>query len=313
MAINKAMRAALALLSYSEPDIKKDYPYERQFQEMTSRRRRRSSKYTVTESSVYNGDHAVPIRIFMPKGKEKPKIFIFYHGGGWVKGSIDSYDAVCADMTSITGRAVISVDYRLAPEHPFPAGVEDCYAVTKAVFAGDCLIDADYEDIVLIGDSAGGNLAAAVSLMARDTGEFLPGRQILIYPAVGNDYSDDSPFLSVRENGTDYLLTTKRIRDYMSLYRSSEEDLKNAYFAPLMAEDFSHQPETLIITAQYCPLRDEGEAYGMKLLEAGNHVEIYRMPNALHGYFSLPARFVHVKRTYELIQKFLMPDVENSI
>ena len=106
----------------------------------------------------------------------------------------------------------------------------------------------------------------------------MPSRQILIYPATGNDHSDDSPFPSVRENGTDYLLTTKRVRDYMELYRSSDADLMNPYYAPLAAADFSNQPDTLIITAEYCPLRDEGEAYGKALAMAGNRVKVFRMP-----------------------------------
>ena len=167
------------------------------------------------------------------------------------------------------------------------------------------MFGADPSDIVLIGDSAGGNLAASVSLMARDRGEFLPGRQILIYPSTGNDHSDTSPYPSIRENGTGYLLTSKRICDYLDMYRTSDDDLLNPYFAPLMAGDFSNQPDTLLITAQYCPLRDEGEAYGQKLLEAGGRVEVHRMENALHGYFTLPVRFELVKKTYALINHFL--------
>ena len=161
------------------------------------------------------------------------------------------------------------------------------------------------ENVVLIGDSAGGNLAAAVSLMSRDRGGFRPSRQILIYPALASDHSENSPYPSVRENGTGYLLTARRVRDYMALYRSSDEDLTNPYFAPLHAASLGEQPDTLLITAEYCPLRDEGEAYGRRLREAGGSVEIHRIPDALHGYFSLPVRFSQVKRTYEIINRFL--------
>lgn len=311
MAINKAMRAALSVLSYSEADIKKSYQMERWLKEISARRLRKPSLYHIWEHKVINGDHEVPVRIFMPSAREHQGIFIFFHGGGWVTGSIDSYDAVCADMANQTGRVVISVDYRLAPEHPFPAGLEDCYAVTREIFLDENLLETEAKEIVLIGDSAGGNLAAAVSLMARDRGEFLPSRQILIYPAAGNDHSDSSPFPSVRENGTGYLLTTKRVRDYMELYRSSDEDLMNPYYAPLAAKSFTDQPDTLIITAEYCPLRDEGEAYGKALKTAGNKVKIFRMPNALHGYFSLPVRFSQVKKTYDLINCFLMEKETN--
>lgn len=133
----------------------------------------------------------------------------------------------------------------------------------------------------------------------------MPRRQILIYPAVHNDHSDASPFPSIRENGSSYLLTSKRVCEYMELYQSSPSDLENPYYAPLLAKDLRGQPKTLIVTAEFCPLRDEGEAYGQRLGEAGNEVEIRRMPDALHGYFSLPARFDLVKRTYDIINEFL--------
>jgi len=305
MAIGKAMRAALNALSYPEINSKKNYPLERKLVKISSWRLKKPHLYRIWEHEVPCGDHKVPVRIFTPSEDTRHQVLLFFHGGGWVTGDIDSYDGVCADMAALTGRAVISVDYQLAPEHPFPAGLEDCYAVARELFLNDGLLDTRPEEIVLIGDSAGGNLAAAVSLMARDRGEFLPARQILIYPAVGNDYSDRSPFPSVRENGSGYLLTAKRIRDYMELYRTSEADLDDPYFAPLTARDFSRQPDTLIVTAEYCPLRDEAEFYGERLRAAGNRVEIVRMPDALHGYFSLPASFQLVKQTYEIIDRFL--------
>jgi acetyl esterase/lipase len=117
-----------------------------------------------------------------------------------------------------------------------------------------------------------------------------------------------SPFPSIRENGTDYLLTVKRINDFMELYINTEEDLRKPYLAPLLAEDLTGQPRTLIITAEYDPLRDEGEAYGNKLIQFGNYAEVYRMQNALHGFITLPKHFVHVKRSYELINQFLNKD-----
>ncbi len=305
MAINKMMRAALAVLSYPEVDVSKTYQLERELEKVTAARLKKPALYRIWEHRVPCGDHEIPVRIFMPPEKESGRVLIFFHGGGWVTGSIDSYDAVCADMASQTGRIVVAVDYLLAPEHRFPAGLEDCYAVTREIFLNDCLFDTKPSEIVLIGDSAGGNLAAAVSLMARDRGEFLPARQILIYPATGNDHSENSSFPSIHENGTGYLLTARRVNDFMALYRSSDADLENPYFAPLLAEDLSNQPDTLIITAEYCPLRDEGEAYGRKLQMAGNYVEIFRMPDALHGYFRLPVWFEQVRKTYAVINKFL--------
>ena len=145
--------------------------------------------------------------------------------------------------------------------------------------------------------------------MARDRGEFAVAQQILIYPATYNDHSPHTRFDSVRENGTDYLLTAKRVRDYMELYAGGDpQKLNDPYFAPLLAADLSRQPRTLVITAQYDPLRDEGEAYARALRDAGNTVMLYRMPDALHGYFSLPMRFKLVRRTYDMIDHFLNGD-----
>jgi acetyl esterase/lipase len=200
---------------------------------------------------------------------------------------------------------VIAVDYRLAPEYPFPAGLEDCYAATRETFRQTELLLKNPARVVLVGDSAGGNLAAAVSLLAAERGEFRPDGQILIYPSTASDHSDQSPFDSIRENGEGYLLTAQRVRDFMGLYRSSEADCQDPHYAPLLAPDLTGQPDTLIITAELCPLRDEGEAYGRRLREAGCRCRIERIPNALHGYFALPARVTPVRRTYEIINEFL--------
>lgn len=304
MAINKAMRIALKALSYPDLDLKKNYKLQRQITNVAHPYIR--PLYEMWDHKVSVGEYDVPVRVFFPQTEEvEHKILVFFHGGGWVVGNIDSYTKVCSNMAKQTGHIVVSVDYRLAPEHKFPSGLQDCYAVTKELFSHAALFDVKPENITLIGDSAGGNLAAAVSLMARDLGDFQPVRQILIYPATDSDHSETTPYKSVLENGTDYLLTTKRINDYMDLYISCEEDRSNPYLAPIRSKNLSGQPKTLIITAEYDPLRDEGEQYGRKLYEAGIEVEAYRMKNALHGFFLLPKHFIHVKKSYELINKFL--------
>ena len=219
--------------------------------------------------------------------------------------SVDNYERICARLAVATEHLVISVEYRLAPEHKFPTGLMDCYAVAKALYTRQFILNIDPDKITLIGDSAGGNLAAAVSLMARDNGEFLPKRQILIYPALFGDYTENSPFPSVHKYGSDYLLTSGKMRDYIELYASCPEDKENKYFAPLMETDYSHQPDTLVLTAECDPLRDEGEAYAKRLKEAGNRVKLYRIKDALHGYFSLGIKYFHVKESFELINEFL--------
>ena len=261
---------------------------------------------------IYNGDYEVPVRIYLPREKvtEDLPVFLFFHGGGWVTDCIDNYERICARLADATGQYVVAVEYRLAPEDKFPAGLEDCYAVAKAVYSGDFMLNIRPENITLIGDSAGGNLCAALSLMARDRGEFMPKRQILIYPATYNDYTETSPFASVKENGTDYLLTAGKMQDYIDLYARNEEDKKNPYFAPYIAEDLTNQPDTLILTCEFDPLRDEGEAYGERLKEAGNHVEIHRIKDALHGYFALGIKQLHVQESFTYINEFLKGETQ---
>ena len=256
---------------------------------------------------IYNGDYEVPVRIYLPREKvtEDLPVFLFFHGGGWVTDCIDNYERICARLASATEHIVVSVEYRLAPEHPFPTGFQDCYAVAKAIYTNRFILNVNPEHITLIGDSAGGNLVAAVSLKARDEGIFFPKRQILIYPAVNNDYTETSEFQSVKDCGSDYLLTAGKMRDYIDFYAAKDEDKKNKYFAPLMETDYSNQPDTLILTAEFDPLRDEGEEYGRRLEKAGNYVEVQRIKDALHGYFALGIRYFHVQESFELINQFL--------
>lgn len=301
MAINKSMRKVLKALSFDGIEVEAS----RHLANLKAIDPMKIFHRTI-DGKIYNGEYEVPVRVYLPREKETDglPVMLFFHGGGWVTESIDNYERICARMAVATNHIVVSVGYRLAPEYKFPVGLEDCYAVAKELYTGK-IAGIDPEQITVIGDSAGGNLAAALSLLARDRGEFLPKRQVLIYPALYGDYSDASPYPSVRENGSDYLLTAGKMRDYIELYASSEKDKKNPYFAPLLAEDYKNQPKTLILTAEFDPLRDEGEDYGRKLSEAGNEVEIHRISDALHGYFALGIKYYHVKESFELINEFL--------
>lgn len=301
MAINKVVRAALKAISYKDIDVKKNLMLHRNFVNLTHRHYLKPL-FNTWDCSVGSENHSVPVRIYSPQNDGNYPVLLFFHGGGWVAGNIDNYSKVCANMAKMTNHKVVSVDYRLAPENPFPAGLEDCYEVAKAFINNKVIND---KEVTIIGDSAGGNLAAALSLLARDRKEFKVKRQILIYPATFNDHSKTSPFASVHENGTEYLLTSKRICDYMDLYKSKNEDIFSPYFAPLMAEDLTNQPDTLIITAEYCPLRDEGEYYGKMLRAAENNVDILRVKDGLHGFFTLPPSFPQVRLSYEIINSFL--------
>ena len=310
--INQTAKKILKALSFDGVEVEA-------FRHMADLKRLDPMKifYKKIDEKIYNGSHAVPIRIFFPTEKsfreseekkhniQDKKMLLFIHGGGWVTESIDNYERICARLANATGQYVVAVEYRLAPEDKFPAGLEDCYAVAKTLYSGDFMLNIKPENITLIGDSAGGNLCAALSLMARDCGEFMPKRQILIYPAVNNCYTKKSPYKSVKENGQDYLLTAVKMEDYLKLYESSTEDRQNPYFAPILEKDLSHMPETLILTAEFDPLRDEGEEYGKRLKEAGNYVEIHRVSDALHGYFALGIRFLHVQESFDIMNRFL--------
>ena len=168
------------------------------------------------------------------------------------------------------------------------------------------------ENVTIMGDSAGGNLAAAVCLMARDKKELLPGKQILIYPAVNSCYTEKSPYKSVKTNGTGYLLTSVKMEDYVILYQRTEEDRKNPYFAPVLAENLQGLPDTLVLTAQYDPLRDEGEDYAKKLKRAGNLVEHHRIKGALHGYFALGIEHLYVQESFQYMNAFLRKEKQQK-
>ena len=278
--------------------------------------------YKTLDAEVYNGDYKVPIRLFFPTEEamengaasgRKPPVILFFHGGGWVTESVENYQRVCARMAQSTGQIVASVEYRLAPEYRFPVGLMDCYAAAKAFYTNRFLLNTDPDRITIMGDSAGGNLAAAVCMMARDRGEFYPKKQILIYPALNNCYTEESPYKSVQENGSDYLLTAVKMEDYLNLYQSSPSDRNNPYFAPIVEENLKNLPETLILTAEYDPLRDEGEAYGKKLRAAGNHVEVHRIYGAFHGFFALGFKFLHVQESFGYINQFLNASYEKIL
>ncbi len=224
----------------------------------------------------------IPIRIYTPQGSGPFPILVFFHGGGWVIGDIDSHDPTCRRLTNLAECLVVSVDYRLAPEHPFPAAPEDCYAATQWVAAHATELHADASRIAVGGDSAGGNLSAVVAQMARDHGGPQLVFQLLIYPAT--DFRMNTA--SIEENAEGYLLTKEDMIWFLGHY-IKEEDKTHPLASPLLAANLSGLPPALVITAEYDPLRDEGEAYGKKLKEAGVPVTISRYNGAIHGFVGL--------------------------
>jgi acetyl esterase len=228
----------------------------------------------------------IPVRIYTPQGNGPFPALVFFHGGGWVICNLDTHDGICRSLANGAGCVVVSVDYRLAPEHKFPAAPEDCYAATQWVAQNAAELNVDASNVAIGGDSAGGNLTAVVAQMARDRGGPHLVFQLLIYPAT--DFRMNTP--SIEENATGYFLTKDDMIWFTNHYLNSEEDKTNPLASPLLASDLSGLPPALIITAQYDPLRDEGELYGQKLREAGVPVTISRYEGVIHGFFgSIPS------------------------
>ncbi len=227
----------------------------------------------------------VPVRIYTPDGRGPFPVLVWFHGGGWVVGDLDTADGTARRLTAQTGCVVVSVDYRLAPEARFPAAAEDCYAVTQWVATNAAGIDADPGRIAVGGDSSGGNLAAVVSLMARDRGVSPPVFQLLVYPVIARDFDTGS----YRQNGEGYGITRDSMKWYWDLYLTEDADASNPYAAPLLANDLSGLPPALVITAEFDPLCDEGEAYAQCLQEAGVAVTYSRYDGMIHGFFGMPA------------------------
>lgn len=225
-------------------------------------------------------------RIYRPSGEKGLPAIVYFHGGGWVIGAIETHDGFCRSLANKAECIVISVDYRLAPENKFPAAPEDCYAATRWVQQNAEELGIDRSRIAVGGDSAGGNLAAVVSLMLRDKDEPIPVFQLLIYPAT--DYYDP-PKPSLKENGEGYLLTFEDMVWFLDQYLPSKDEAKNPLVSPLRAESLAGLPSALIITAEYDPLRDDGEMYAARLREFGVQAEARRYDGMIHGFVSLAA------------------------
>ena len=225
----------------------------------------------------------IPVRIYTPDGGGEPlPVLVLFHGGGFIAGSPDSHDGGTRELCAQARAIVVSVDYRLAPEHKFPAAAEDCYAALLWAAEHAAELGGDPTRLAVTGDSAGGNLAAAVALMNRDRGGPSLALQVLVYPVI--DPACASP--SAVANGEGYLLTTASMRWMWSLYVNGVDDYANPYSAPIAAASLAGLPPALVITAEFDPLRDEGEAYGRALEAAGVPVTIIRYDGMIHGFAS---------------------------
>jgi acetyl esterase len=258
--------------------------------------------HEVTDRSVPGPDGDLPVRIYRPSdaGEPLPTVLYFF-GGGWALGSIDTSDEICRNLANAVPCQMITVGYRLAPEHKFPAAVRDCYAAGCwiAEHAGE--FGADPGRLAVAGDSAGGNLAAAVTLLARDGGRPALAAQVLIYP--NTDHRGDTE--SMRDNDDPALFNRRSVAWYWGHYLASPQDGRNPLVSPLLADDLRGLPPALLITAEYDPLRDEGERYAERLRAAGVPVVATRYDGMVHGFFAMPGIFDGGRRARSEVAGYL--------
>ena len=226
----------------------------------------------------------IPVRIYRPTQEKNLKTIVFYHGGGFVLRNIETHDDLCRRIATKTGALVISVGYRLAPEYKFPVPVYDCYDALLWASENCSKWDGNQDDLVVIGDSAGGNLATAVALMARDQNGPSISSQVLIYPCL--DARLTYPSIDTYRDG--YLLTKDMMQWFVNHYAKTPKDVLNPLMSPLLSESLANLPPAFVSTADHDPLKDEGEDYYHKLLEAGNKAIFKEYKNTIHAFANMP-------------------------
>lgn len=228
----------------------------------------------------------LPIRIYTPEGEGPFPVAVYFHGGGFMSNSVDTHDEFCRVLTNEIDAIFVSVGYRLAPEHKYPGAVEDSYAATEWAAEHAEEIGGDSSRLLVVGDSAGGNLAAAVAQMARDRDGPNIEHQVLLYPQLSQD---DQEFASYEENGEGYFISIEDIEYFKDLYFEGDTDAEEPYASPLNADDLSGLPSATIATGGFDPLRDEGVAYAEALEEAGVEVSHLHYDDAIHVFVQMAA------------------------
>ncbi len=238
--------------------------------------------YEVASVTIAGPGGELPLRLYRPTSERPLPVLLYFFGGGWVLGTIDTADGVSRSLANSSGALVAVVGYRLAPEHPFPAAVDDCYAAVRWVAEHADEIGADPARIAVGGDSAGGNLAAGMALRSRAGGPALVG-QLLVYPNT-DQLADDE---SMRAADDRFLFNRRSVAWYRQHYLTNPGDAASPLASPLRAESLAGLPSALVITAEYDPLRDQGEAYARRLASEGVQVELSRYPGMAHGFFTM--------------------------
>jgi acetyl esterase len=257
-----------------------------------------SSVASVTERTVPGPAGDIPVRIYTPSGDGPFPPLVFFHGGGWLLGGLETHDALCRELANASGCVVVAVDYRLAPEHRFPAGLEDCYAATCWVANNAETIGAKPDQLAIAGDSAGGALAAGVGLLARDRDGPTIDYQVLAYPVM--EYAFDTE--SYEENAQGYFLTRKDMERFWNGYLRSELDGRHPYASPLRTQNLDGLPPSFVLTSGFDPLRDEGRQFADRLSEADVPAQQVQYDDMIHGFLTMLAD-PELDRAHEAIEE----------
>ena len=254
----------------------------------------------ITDRFVPHDDSPVPIRVYRPSGRGPFPVLVYFFGGGWTLGTIDTSDAICRRLTNAAGCVTVAVGYRLAPEHRFPTAVHDCHAAVRWIAEHGAELDGDTARLAVAGDSSGGNLAAAVTLLSRADGPPITA-QVLVYPAT--DQLSDSD--SLRENNDPVFFNARSVAWYRSHYLKHPADASDPLASPLRAPDLQGLPPALVITAEHDPLRDEGEQYARRLGDDGVPVRLSRYPGMIHGFFAMSGTLAGGRQAMHEVAEYL--------
>ncbi len=257
--------------------------------------------FNIFDTNIPGRDGEIPVRIYQASNQKNLPTIVFFHGGGFVLRSVDSHDKVCRRIARDNNAVVISVEYRLAPEFKFPIPLNDCYDATVWASKNADIHKGDTSRLVVMGDSAGGNLSTAVCLLSRDLKGPKICYQVLIYPCTDATLS----CASIDEYKEGYLLTKKVMHWFIDHYKTKDEDVYSPYLSMLLAKDLTNLPPAFIFTAEYDPLKDEGRQYAERMKEAGNKVIYKDYGGMIHGFMNMPKISKHVLLAYDDIKNIL--------
>ena len=267
-----------------------------------------------TPESIFSIEHRVisglngylPIRIYRPSDEPNLPVLLYLHGGGWVIGNMDGFEPTVRSLSNKGNFVVVQVQYQKAPEHPFPTPFNDCYSTLEWIVKNAQMLKIDSKKIGVGGDSAGGNLAAAVAIKARDTGLVDLAFQMLVYPCTGHDGSLPSAI----SNAEGFGLTSKVMRWFESQYAPTQNELNNPYAFPAVSKDLSKLAPAIVVTAEYDPLADDGRLYAESLANAGVKVIFKEYEGAIHGFNALAGIEPEIANE---VQQFLVDGIKSFL